>query len=305
MSVDELLRYEASVRMRQAGIAVAAAVLLFAAPVIGLTGIHTSVDELTLDLLTIHKRFPLDLVAAVIQAFGLFALASTLGWLDGRSLVRSPQVKTWVRWVAIGGALLFALGIVGSEALASSAANKFAKDVGQTYLQANSLTSGGLIAIFPLVEQLGALLLTGGFIYVSLTGMRTGVLPRYMGYTGIIAGALVLFPIVPVPVVQSFWLIALAILFAGRWPTGEPPAWTTGTAVPWLSNQPARGAGGGGGGLFGGRARAQAQPQPQPQARGRGRGQREPEPEVVEADDTSSSARTRANTPKRKRKRRH
>jgi hypothetical protein len=32
-----------------------------------------------------------------------------------------------------------------------------------------------------------------------------------------------------------FWLLALAVLFARRWPQGMPPAWVTGEAVPWPS----------------------------------------------------------------------
>jgi hypothetical protein len=33
-----------------------------------------------------------------------------------------------------------------------------------------------------------------------------------------------------------FWLLALAALFARRWPQGMPPAWETGIAVPWPSS---------------------------------------------------------------------
>ena len=121
MTADDVIQYEARVRPRQAAIAVAAAVLLFIAPVIGLTGVHTKVDELTLDLITIHKRFPLDLIAAVIQGFGLLALADTLGWLDARSLVRGSPPRRYIRWIVIVGAGAFAVGIIGNEIAASIA----------------------------------------------------------------------------------------------------------------------------------------------------------------------------------------
>src|SRR5215208_6708123 len=63
--------------------------------------------------------------------------------------------------------------------------------------------------------------------------MRTGLLTRFMGVLGIICGAaLVLLPQNPIIV---FWLLALAVLFARRWPQGMPPAWETGRAEPWPS----------------------------------------------------------------------
>ncbi|MEA2217731.1 MAG: hypothetical protein QOJ35_357, partial [Solirubrobacteraceae bacterium] len=39
---------------------------------------------------------------------------------------------------------------------------------------------------------------------------------------------------------QAFWLIALGVLFLGRWPAGQPPAWVTGEAQPWPSQQELR-----------------------------------------------------------------
>jgi hypothetical protein len=62
-----------------------------------------------------------------------------------------------------------------------------------------------------------------------------------MGVLGIIVGILFVIPIgSPVPVVQAFWLVALALLFSGRWPSGVPPAWASGQAEPWPSPQQLR-----------------------------------------------------------------
>jgi hypothetical protein len=55
-----------------------------------------------------------------------------------------------------------------------------------------------------------------------------------MGALGIIAGLLVVLPIVAVaPILQPLWLLALAALFLQKWPGGVPPAWRTGQAEPW------------------------------------------------------------------------
>jgi MFS family permease len=288
MATEELLAYEARVRPRQAAIAAAAALLLLLAPLVGLAGPRTKVDELTLDLLTIHRRFPLDLIAAVVQAIGLLALADTLGWLDGRARARNPQQKAWMGWAAMVGASLFAIGVAGGEAAVSSVASEFASNGAQTYLQAHALMSSGFVVILPVIEQLGALLLALGFILVALNAMRVGLLPRYLGFIGVGAGALVLIPVVPVPVVACFWLGAVAALLVGRWLSGMPPAWTTGTSVPWPPSAP-RG--------------APREPRQASEAPRTGRRQAAA-PVPADRPATAVPERTRATTPKRKRKHR-
>src|SRR6201995_6078795 len=96
-------------------------------------------------------------------------------------------------------------------------------------------TSPGRLAL-QLIGQLAALLVAVAFVLVSLNAMQQGLLTRFMGYLGMFAGALVLFQITQVPVVQTFWLLAVAYLVSGRWPTGVPPAWRSGRSEPWPSS---------------------------------------------------------------------
>jgi hypothetical protein len=74
-------------------------------------------------------------------------------------------------------------------------------------------------------------------VLVSLNAMRAGLLTRFLGILGVIVGTLVIIQLGPFPVVQTFWLLALAVLFAGRRPGGDPPAWRTGREEPWPSQQ--------------------------------------------------------------------
>jgi uncharacterized membrane protein YgcG len=185
-------------------------------------------------------------------------------------------------------------------------AHQFVTTGDQTYSQANSLTSGPLLAALSYGNLVGLLAAAVGFVLVSLNAMRVGLLTRFMGYVGIFAGILFLFVITPVPVVEAYWLVALGYMISGRWPTGIPPAWMTGRSEPWPSSQSmreerlrqrergrgsARGGGGGGGGIAGGIAGGLFGRRPAPAA-----------PAPVPAE--SSSDRTRSSTPKRKRKRR-
>ena len=121
---------------------------------------------------------------------------------------------------------------------------------------------------------------------ISLNAMRVGLLTRFMGVLGIITGGLQILPFGgPLPVVQCFWLLMLALLFLGRWPNGQPPAWRTGNAEPWPSAA----------------ERARAAP-----ARVRGGARRGPEPEApsAEPEPVAAGPSPSASARKRKRKRR-
>ena len=119
-------------------------------------------------------------------------------------------------------------------------AQQFVSHGAQTYPQANHLMSAATLSIFQIVDYLGELLLAVGFVMVSLNAMRVGLLTRFLGFLGIIGGVLTLFVITPVPIVQFYWLAAVAYLFTGRWPSGVPPAGRSGRAERWPSAQQAR-----------------------------------------------------------------
>ncbi len=283
MTTDDRLIYEARVRMRQAVVAGLAGVLLVVAAVMELTGPHTSINELTLGLITVHKRFPLDLIGAVINAAGLCAVAGTLSFLCGASRARNPQLQSFVKILAIVGGVLAALtGIVYAVMIAIKS-SQFLAHGSQTYDEAQHLTAS--LTAFQLVGEATALLLTVGFVLTALNAMRVGLLTRFMGYLGIFAGVLFLFPIgSPVPVVQGFWLLAVAYLFSGRWPTGVPTSWRSGRAEKLPSSQEMR--------------------EQRMRTAGGGRTKPAPSTPAPEAVITPTPRSTRATTPKRKRKRR-
>jgi hypothetical protein len=108
-----------------------------------------------------------------------------------------------------------------------------------------------------------------------------------MGVLGIITGTLQILPFGgPLPVVQSFWLLMLALLFSGRGAGGMPPAWRTGQAEPWPSGAEVREQ----------RRRAAAER--------RGEPYEPPEPPEPEPEPVSAGPSPSASARKRKRKRR-
>lgn len=240
MPVDQRLAYEARVRPRQAAIAAAAALLLIISSVLQLAGPHTRVNEITIGLIFEHRRFVLDLVGAVLEGVGWLALAATLWFLFDSSRARSGDVKPFIGYLALLGAPLAAIGIIGYVITYGSVAQQFVSQGAQTYPEAHTLMSNQALSIFQIFDYLGELLLAISFVMVALHAMRVGLLTRFMGFLGIIGGVLTLFVITPVPIVQFYWLAALAYLLLGRWPTGVPPAWRTGRAERWPSAQEAR-----------------------------------------------------------------
>jgi hypothetical protein len=304
INASDQVRYESRVRMRYAGLAIVAGVLLVAQAIIQYTGPRTTVSELTLDLMTAHKRFPIDLIGSALDCVGLIVLAFLLVWLHSITRARQPQTRDFIRWLTLIGAVLSGVMAVAYAVFISTKANQFVSHGNQSFVEANALTKGGVFTVVPVVAQLGSLLLTVGFIWTTLNATRVGLLTRFVGYLGAFAGLLVLFPIgSPVPVVQGFWLLSMAVLIAGRWPNGTPRAWDSGEAVPWTPmSQP--------------RERPQRQPSRQrasrrqlaetaarTQAAEQGR-----QPAAQQANggaEGAAGSRTRATTSKRKRKRRH
>ncbi len=240
MSATSQLSYESRMRPRYAALAATAAVLLLAAAVIQQLGPHTKVTELTVELLTANKRFSLDLVSAFVNAIGSVALALTLAFLFRMASIRNPRRQPYVKVFVYAGGALVAVTSIAYAVVIGIKAHQFATTGAQTYVEANRLTTSSILLILQLIGEVAALLLTAAYALVALNAMRVGLLTRFMGYLGVFAGALVLLQVTQVPVVQAYWLIALAVLMAGRWPSGTPKAWESGRAEPWPSNREIR-----------------------------------------------------------------
>lgn len=286
---QQRLDYEARVRTRQVVLAAAAGVLVIVAVLVQLPGVHVKVSEGTLGLITEHKRGALDVIGAVVSALGSLALGWTLLFLFDAARARDPRVRpTFMGPVALAAGAIAAVAGVASAVATTRAASEFVSSGNQTWPEAHALLTRSWVVIPQVGVYLGAFLIAISLVLISLSAMRVGLLPRFMGYLGIIAGVLTIIPLVPIPIVEAYWLAALAYLLSGRWPSGVPPAWTSGRAVPWPSSQELRAARAQSAG--GRTARPKRAPEPVTQPAGARAGGRVPS--------------SRSTTPKRKRKRR-
>jgi hypothetical protein len=255
---EQELAWEAERRPVAVAAAAIAAVLVIGAPLYLLTGVQRDfptvgvVEALTpalkglpaapIDPRAAQVHFLDDHAAgvmgyAIANLIGLVAMSVALSYLWRATRARRPALPDAFRWLILVGPPVAGVALLGSEIVTLSRTADFpahcvpgpacGHDAVDHVLE-RSLLLGSL-------GTLGTLATAFGLVIVTLNAMRVGLLTRFMGVLGIIVGVLFILPITGLPVVQAFWLGALVPLFAGRWPSGMPPAWLTGAAEPWPS----------------------------------------------------------------------
>lgn len=223
------------------------------------------------------------LASSVIVAIGYVALGWALTYLAVATRARRPAFMKFLVYLPLVAGTVQAIATILAAIATHTAIGNFLAG-SRTVEAAQDVGTTGLGVFASLLGLPGALGLALALILIALNAMRVGLLTRFMGVLGIITGALQILPFGgPLPVVQCFWLLMLALLFSGRWPGGDPPAWRTGDAEPWPSAAEVREQ----------RQRAAAE------RRGEAFEPPEPEPEPVTAGPSPS-----ASARKRKRKRR-
>jgi uncharacterized protein DUF4386 len=235
--MTEAEKAEEDRRGRVAGPAAIAAAILFPAGLVWGIAVNNDRPDGDAAELGFADEHAAELVtAAALRSVALLLLAVVTVHLYRATLARKPDLNRVVVVTGLFGTIAFALGNLayelffaiagadfsGREFASAAAANKEAKDLfdSPARIIAGSVTSAGSLA------------LAFWFVIGSLNAMRVGLLTRFMGVLGIIIGpGLLILP--PIPFVMTFWLIALGLLFLGRWPRALPPAWETGEAIPW------------------------------------------------------------------------
>src|SRR5438270_7007912 len=101
MAVSEQVAYESRVRPRQALIAGAGGLALFAAAVMQASGPQPKVTELTIELITYSRRAGLTVGGAVLNGIGLLLLAATLVFLLSVTRARRPATSRGIEISAI------------------------------------------------------------------------------------------------------------------------------------------------------------------------------------------------------------
>jgi hypothetical protein len=172
--------------------------------------------------------------SAALRSAALLLMAVVVVHLYKATKARNPELNRVVLITGLVGTIAFAVGNLAFELFFASIAADFTGRDFQSIDAAKDLLDRPGRIVAGALTSAGSLSLAFWFVVGSLNAMRVGLLTRFMGVLGVVIGpGLLLLP--PIPFVMTFWLIALGLLFLGRWPRGLPPAWTTGDAVPWPS----------------------------------------------------------------------
>jgi hypothetical protein len=152
-----------------------------------------------------------------------------------RALSSRTEVSSTALVVGVFGALALALGGVGQSFALAAEASDFTARSFSTVRAADQAAEDAAREPLPLITGIvafaGTLGLAFWFVLSSLNAMRIGLLTRFIGVLGILVGPAFVFGF-GLPV-MFFWLLAIGVLFLGRWPRGLPPAWAAGEAIPW------------------------------------------------------------------------
>jgi hypothetical protein len=207
-----------------------------------------------------HHAFGL-IAGSIVTAIGLAALTIVLLFLLEATRFRRPETWAAARpLVLAGGSLLVAMTVV-HQIVSAIETHHFS--VGHDYTNhavEQALTKATPIVIAGTLGLVAWLALAAGMIATMLGALRVGLLPRWVGFLGMLAAILIFLPLggAILEVIPAFWMVAVGILLAGKWSSGDPPAWAAGEARPWPTAAERRAAAGRGSGD----AKSSAQPVP-------------------------------------------
>jgi hypothetical protein len=202
---------------------------------IGRAGLRTD------QVLFYHDRALALIGLSILESLAAVGLGAVLLFLCAAAVGRGATIPALARMTILFGVVASVIGAIGLQIVAAILSSKFAGQVDHgTAAAHDALRSSALVGL-PFVGELGKLSLTVAIVLISIGAMRVGLLTRFMGILGVIVGILFTFPISPSAfVVEALWLLALGVLIMRRWPRGMPPAWETGRAQPWPTQQQQR-----------------------------------------------------------------
>jgi hypothetical protein len=180
------------------------------------------------------------ILSTVLTTLASICAALVLLFLYRATAARSESVGRLPLYATLAGLVLFPIGHALREISAWVGSAAFADKAVRTAETARDVFSTGAVGIGSLFEVLGSFALALAFVLVSLNAMRAGLLTRFLGVLGIIVGVLTVFQLDQPQIVRAFWLFAIGLLIAGRLRTGLPPAWLSGRAEPWPTQQQLR-----------------------------------------------------------------
>ena len=192
-----------------------------------------------------HHALPL-IVGSIVGAISIVVLTLVVLVIFDAAVFRRPETfRAAGPLVIAGGTGVAVLNLAHSVILAITSHNfAVGHDHTSHAVDRALLTAGGLGVSLGIVGLFAALALAAGMGVTMLASMRVGLTARWVSILGIFSALffLPLFASTTLELVTAFWLVSMGILFIGKWPNGDPPAWASGEARPWPSGAELRAA---------------------------------------------------------------
>lgn len=176
------------------------------------------------------------IVGALLVALGYAALILALLFLYGSTHFRRPNIWPAVRPLVLYGGIAVAVISLAHQVVIAIETHRFAVSSDHSAAAVEkTLTTGSAVLIVEYVALFGGLAFTVGMVMLLINTLRVGLLARWLALFGMFAALLLFLPVggAQLQVVPALWMVFVGILFYGRWPSGDPPAWEAGEAVPW------------------------------------------------------------------------
>lgn len=236
MATNEFVEAETRERPRVAVLAALAAILTLVTPiVVSMIIIGRQPDNALSTALLVRYEHRIALLAgAIVSMLGLIAITLVLDFLLRATRRRYPQVPPFLRPMLLVAGIGLALFSTTFQVIGAIRFEHFATASTLTWEEMKHVQDfGAAVSFIGFAMQFAFVF---AFVMVSLNAMRVGLLTRFMGYLGTAAAVLFIIPVFAgLPIVQTFWLLALAVLLWNVGNAREPPAWRLGEAVPWPS----------------------------------------------------------------------
>ena len=242
MSRREQLAWQERWSLPAALAALAAVGFVIAAIAVATQGVGSGSGDSEL-LRNVDAHRTAQIVSSILQAIGVGLLAAPLYYLFRVAKARSDRMRGQLVGVVVAAPLFLSVLAILSGVSTLHAASDFvsnevphllAKGVALNSDHANEIAKEAiddaplrpLAAGFGLAGQLGFLI---AMVYTCLYAMRVGLLPRFWGSLGMALGAVsfIFFQF------AMLWFVYLGLLLLRR--DSQPPAWSTGEAIPWPS----------------------------------------------------------------------
>lgn len=190
---------------------------------------------------TAYAKFKIDhgtetIIAAGLRGLALLLLVPITMFLMRAARDRGGSIARWMEPVAVAGLVAVgfataAQGAIEISAFKSAGPAFVPHDVLDTLNQSDLLVVNGVRALLSLLIAIPVAMM-------AMQAMRVGLIPKVLGFMGVLVGILFVLPYDQTGILRAFWFGAVALTISGRMPGGLTPAWEQGIPFAPAPRQP-------------------------------------------------------------------